>query len=137
MRTYSLAETEESVITSDMTLIDGVVGMKQLLALAAAQRPDGLFSASAFSLTGALQTLKEHGLRVPQDMLLGGFSKEIFTSFTEPRLTLVDQRSKLLGQEIVRLFLKIREAGAANFQAHRVVLPPNLFIRESSTRPPA
>ncbi|GAB2721488.1 LacI family transcriptional regulator [Hymenobacter frigidus] len=137
LRTYGLAEAEELVITSDMTLADGVAGMEQLLALPAPQRPDGLFSASDFSLVGALQTLKEHGLRVPQDMLLAGFSNEIFTSFTEPRLTSVDQRCELLGQETVRLFLEIREAGATNFQARRVVLPPHLLIRESSTRPPA
>ena len=105
--------------------------------LPAPQHPDGLFSAGDFSLVGALQTLKEHGLRVPQDILLAGFSNEIFTSFTEPRLTSADQCCELLGQETVRLFLEIREAGATNFQARRVVLPPHLLIRESSTRPPA
>ena len=84
-----------------------------------------------------MQTLEEHGLRVPQDMLLAGFSSEIFTSFTEPQLTSVDQRCELLGQETVRLFLEIREAGATDFHARRVVLPPHLLIRESSMRPPA
>ena len=134
LRTYGLAEAEELVITSDMTLADGAAGMAQLLALPVAQRPDGLFSASDFALVGALQTLKAHGLRVPQDLLLAGFSNEIFTSFTEPQLTSVDQRCEQLGQETARLFLEIREVGTAAFQPRRVVLPPHLLVRESSTR---
>ena len=134
LRTYGLAEAEELVITSDMTLADGAAGMAQLLALPVAQRPDGLFSASDFALVGALQTLKSHGLRVPQDLLLAGFSNEIFTSFTEPQLTSVDQRCEQLGQETARLFLEIREVGTAAFQPRRVVLPPHLLVRESSTR---
>ena len=134
LRTYGLADEEALVITSDVTLADGAAGMAQLLALPVAQRPDGLFSASDFALVGALQALKAQGLRVPQDMLLAGFSNEIFTSFTEPRLTSVDQRCEQMGQEAVGLFLEIREAGVANFQPRRIVLPPHLLVRESSTR---
>ncbi|RYU75607.1 LacI family DNA-binding transcriptional regulator [Hymenobacter persicinus] len=134
LRTYGLAEDESLIISSDVTLADGAAGMTQLLALPPAQRPDGLFSASDFALVGALQTLKEHGLRVPQDMLLAGFSNEIFTSFTEPRLTSVDQRCEELGQETVRLFLEILAVGTATFQSRRIVLPPHLLIRESSKR---
>lgn len=137
LRTYGLPEDEALIITSDMKLADGTAGMTQLLALPPAQRPDGLFSASDFSVVGALQTLKVHGLRVPEDMLLAGFSNEIFTSFTEPRLTSVDQRCEQMGQEAVRLFLEILEVGAAKFQARRVVLPPQLLPRESSERRPA
>ena len=137
LRTYGLAEAEELILTSDLALADGAAGMAQLLALPAAQRLDGLFSASDFALVGALQTLKAHGLQVPQDLLLAGFSNEIFTSFTEPRLTSVDQRCEQLGQETARLFLAVRDAGATAFPARRVVLPPHLLVRESSTRLPA
>ncbi|WBO85220.1 LacI family DNA-binding transcriptional regulator [Hymenobacter yonginensis] len=135
LNTYGLPEDDALVITSDMKLADGTAGMAQLLALPPAQRPDGLFSASDFSLVGALQTLKAHGLQVPQDMLLAGFSNEIFTSFTEPRLTSVDQRCEQMGQEAVRLFLEILEVGTVEHQPRRVVLPPQLLPRESSVRP--
>nr|WP_262898947.1 LacI family DNA-binding transcriptional regulator [Hymenobacter piscis] len=135
LRTYGLPEDPTLLIGSDMKLPDGSAGMEQLLALSPAQRPDGLFSASDFALVGALQTLKARGLRVPADMLLAGFSNEIFTSFTEPRLTSVDQRCEQMGQETVRLFLEILAVGTAAFQPRRVVLAPRLLPRESSERP--
>lgn len=134
LRTYGLPEDEALIITSDMKLDDGNAGMTQLLTLPPAQRPDGLFSARDFSLVGDLQPLKAHGLRVPEDVLLAGFSNEIFTSLTEPRLTSVDQRCEQMGQETVRLFLEILEVGATKFQARRIVLPPQLLTRESSSR---
>ena len=128
LQEHGLAPDPALVLYSDMTLEDGVAGMQALLALP--QRPDAVFSASDFSAVGALQELKRRGLRVPHDLALAGFSNETFTSLTEPMLTSVDQRCEQMGQSAVRLLLEILEENV--FSPRRVVLQPDLLIRESS-----
>lgn len=130
LREFNLPVEPELILHSDMTLDDGVAGMQQLLQLPSP--PDAVFSASDFSAVGALQELKRRNLRVPQDMALAGFSNETFTSLTEPMLTSVDQRCEQMGQSAVRLFLEMREHDAAAFSPRRILLPPELLIRDSS-----
>ena len=139
LRTHGLPVEDQLIFTSDMKLADGEAGMRQLLSLPLADRPDALFSASDFSAVGAMQVLKENGLRIPQDMALAGFSNETFASFTEPRISSVDQRCEQMGQETVRLFLEILAAQPGHFEPRRIVLEPEVIIRESSMRvsPPA
>ncbi|SMC00571.1 transcriptional regulator, LacI family [Hymenobacter roseosalivarius DSM 11622] len=130
LRSFDLPLDEELIIYSDMTLEQGVAGMKQLLALP--NPPDGVFAAGDSSILGALQLLKSRGIRVPQDIALAGFSNEGFTAITEPMLTSVDQRCEEMGQATVRLFMELVEAKGTPFYQRQVVLQPQLFIRESS-----
>ncbi len=127
---HGIAPEAELVIFSDMKMEDGTQGMQQLLALP--QRPDAVFSASDFSIVGALQVLKERKLRIPYDLALAGFSNETFTSLTEPMLTSVDQRCEEMGQAAMRLLLEmVRERGQRQ-PPRKIVLQPELLPRESS-----
>ncbi|QNH61129.1 LacI family DNA-binding transcriptional regulator [Hymenobacter sediminicola] len=109
----------------------GAAAMQQLLART--PRPDAVFSAYDFAAAGALQAIEEHGLRVPQDMALVGFSNEPFTTMIKPQLTSVDQRGQLMGEVAVQLFLQILKR-TEYFTGQRIVLKPTLIIRNSSLR---
>ncbi|RZL16535.1 MAG: LacI family transcriptional regulator, partial [Hymenobacter sp.] len=82
----------------------GAAHMHQLLALPGGP-PDAIFSASDAAVVGALQVLKERGLRIPGDVALAGFSNAEFTAFTDPPLTTVDQCSQQMGREAVQQLL--------------------------------
>ena len=120
----------ELLIFSDMTLEDGRRSMTKLLALP--QRPEAVFSASDFSIVGAMQVVKEHGLRTPQDVALAGFSNETFTSLTEPKLTSVDQRCEAMGQAAIGLLLEMVQERGLPLSPRTIVLQPELLVRESS-----
>lgn len=127
---HGLPVEDELVIFSDMKMDDGTVGMRQLLALAV--RPDAVFSASDFSAVGALKVIKAHGLRIPYDLALAGFSNETFASLTEPMLTSVDQHCEEMGRSAMRLLLEmVRERGPRQ-ASRKIVLQPELLPRESS-----
>ncbi|WP_082773884.1 LacI family DNA-binding transcriptional regulator [Hymenobacter sp. PAMC 26628] len=132
LREHNVPFDEALVFTCDMRLEDGIQGMEQLLKLPT--RPDAVFSASDFSAVGALQVLKKRGLRVPQDVAVTGFSNEMFTSFTEPMLTTVDQRCEQMGQAAARLLLEILGEKRQNVSPRRVLLQPDLLVRASSQR---
>jgi LacI family transcriptional regulator len=106
--------------------------MQQLLELP--EPPDAIFSASDLTLVGALEVLKERGLRVPEDVGLVGFSNELFSQLTEPKLTSIDQHCELMGQSATRLLLEIMEEQGQAGASRHIVLQPDLFVRASSLR---
>jgi LacI family transcriptional regulator len=131
LRDHHVPFREELVIISDLTQETGVHDMEQLLALP--ERPDAVFASTDLAIVGALQTIKRHGLRVPQDVALAGFSNELFTALTEPTLTSVDQQCKQMGEVAVQVLLELlnKPAQAAHGE-RRIVLTPQLLVRESS-----
>lgn len=132
LREANLPVEPAYTVISDMTLEDGIEGMKQLLALPTP--PDAVFSASDFSAVGALQLLKSSHIRVPEDVAICGFSNETFTGLTEPMITTVDQHCEQMGQSAVELFLQILKEKNEHFSPRRIVLQPNLVVRNSTTR---
>jgi LacI family transcriptional regulator len=123
---------ESLVVESNLQLEDGRNSMSKLLALK--KRPDAVFSASALGIMGAMQVLKENDIRIPEEFGLVGFSNEVFTSFTEPSLTTVEQHSVQIGNAAAELFLEEISKGKAGFVPQKIVLKPELIIRDSSVR---
>ncbi|WP_333819173.1 LacI family DNA-binding transcriptional regulator [Ohtaekwangia sp.] len=123
---------ESLVIDSNLQLEDGRSSMEQLLKLR--EIPDGIFSSSAYGILGAMQVLKEKGYRIPEDVALVGFSNEPFTSFTEPSLSTVDQHSMRMGNAAAEIFLEEVAARDKKFIPQKIVLKPELIIRQSSLR---
>lgn len=121
------------VIESDLQLADGRRSMEQLLARH--EMPDAVFSSSDLGAIGALQVLKENKLRVPEDVALVGFSNEPFTMFCDPPLTTIDQHCKQMGNIASEMFLEeVSDAEHVKFVPRKVVLMPELIIRQSSLK---
>ena len=123
---------ETLVIESDMQLEDGRKSMEYLLKNKTVV--DGVFSASAYGVLGAMQVLKEHKMRIPEDVALVGFSNEAFTSVTEPALTTIEQHSMRIGNAAAEIFLEEIAAGHEKFIPQKIVLKPELIVRGSSLR---
>lgn len=129
---HGLPYDESLIVESNLQLEDGRNSMLTLLSLP--QLPDGVFSASAYGIMGALQTLKERGIKVPQEIALIGFTNEPFTSFSEPALSTVDQHSLRMGNAAAQIFLEEIADEEKKFIPQKIVLKPELVIRESSLR---
>jgi LacI family transcriptional regulator len=123
---------ESLVVESNLQLEDGRNSMERMLQRA--EIPDGVFSASAYGILGAMQVLKEKGIRIPEEVALVGFSNEPFTSFTEPALTSVDQHSMRMGNAAAEIFLEEITSSNQKFIPQKIVLKPELIIRQSSLR---
>ncbi len=123
---------ESMVVSSNLQAEDGRNSMLQLLKLK--EIPDGIFSASALSIAGAMQVLKERNIKVPEQVALVGFSNESFMLFTEPTLTAVDQHSMRMGNAAAEIFLEEMSSDRLKFIPQKIVLKPELIIRQSSLR---
>jgi LacI family transcriptional regulator len=123
---------ERLVVESDLQLQDGRNSMNKLLENG--DMPDGIFSASAFGAVGALQVSKENGIKVPDQIAIVGFSNEIFMSFTDPTLSTIEQHSKRIGNAAAQIFLEEIGDDNVKFIPQKIVLKPELIVRESSLR---
>lgn len=129
---YNIPVQEEYIIGSNLQLEDGRLSMEKLLTLE--QWPDAVFSASDYGAMGAMQILKERGIKIPEEVALAGFSNEPFTSFSDPPLTTVDQHSMRMGNAAAEIFLEQIASKNKNFIAEKTVLKPDLIVRESSLK---
>jgi LacI family transcriptional regulator len=121
------------VFESHLQLEDGRRSALQLIKLD--PLPDGIFSSSDLGAMGALQVLKENKIRVPDDIALIGFSNEPFTMFTDPPITSIDQHCKQMGNTAAEIFLEeVKLSSASPFIPKKVVLMPELIVRESSLK---
>ncbi|MGB5437375.1 MAG: LacI family DNA-binding transcriptional regulator [Maribacter sp.] len=98
-----------------------------------ADPPNALFSASDLAALGAIQYLKDNGIRIPEDFCVVGFSNEPFTQFMELTISSVDQSPLLMGKTAAKVFLEQMDAANVKIEK-RVVLSPSLKIRKSSSR---
>ena len=84
---------------------------------------------------GAMQVLKENGYNLPEDVKLVGFGDEPFTSFTEPTLTTVNQKSIPMGNITAETFFEIlNQKDQKNVISKKTILKPELIIRNSSLK---
>ena len=132
LQANGLKYDESMVVESNLQLEDGRNGMLQLLKLK--EIPDAIFSSSAFGALGAMQVLKEKNIRIPEQVALVAFSNETFTSVTEPPLSTVDQHSMRIGNAAAEIFLQEINAEEKKFIPQKIVLKPELIIRQSSLR---
>ncbi len=97
--------------------------------------PDAIFSSSDFGALGAIQYLKETGIRIPDDFCVVGFSNEPFTQFMELPISSVDQSPLLMGKTAAKVFLEQIDSKDVKIEK-RMVLAPMLEIRKSSLKQP-
>lgn len=94
--------------------------------------PDAFFCAGDYAALGVLQAAKSQGLKVPEDLGLTGFANEPFTAYLEPSLTTVDQKGGEMGKMVADMFLQCEASSLSPAQCERMVLEPELIVRNSS-----
>jgi LacI family transcriptional regulator len=87
------------------------------------------------SAIGAIRALKDHGLRVPEDVSVVGFDDLESAAYHNPSLTTIRQPLRQMGAVASRILLQ-RIRGQAVFP-DAVPILPELVIRESTCPPGA
>ena len=123
---------EDYVIQTKSSVEAGRQAVEKLLKLK--NPPNAIFSSSDFAALGAIQELKEHGIRIPEDFCVFGFGNEPFTKFMELSISSVDQSPLEMGKMAAKVFLEQINSTEKFKTEKKVVLNPELHIRKSSSR---
>lgn len=91
--------------------------------------PDALFVESDLMARGALDALREAGVRVPQDLALIGFDDSPVATAVTPALTTIRQPSREQGYGMADVLLNLL---AGRDAPHSTILPVELVVRDSA-----
>lgn len=95
-------------------------------------RPDAILTASDRITTSTMTLLHKKNIRIPQDVALVGFSNTVLADVLNPSLTSVHQPAFEIGRKATEMLLSIINSKRPITEFENVILPTELFIRNSS-----
>jgi DNA-binding LacI/PurR family transcriptional regulator len=112
----------------------GYVQMQQLLALS--HRPTAVFAVSDKTAFGAMEAIKDAGLRIPEDVSIVGIDDVHESAYSTPPLTTYLVPKRALGEMAVATLDALLAHGTPPAPA-KIALTGALVVRESSAAPRA
>jgi len=112
---------------------DGLVALSHFLDLP--QRPTALFCFNDMLAIGVLKGLRSANIPVPEGFSVVGFDNIVFSGYTNPPLTTLDQPKHYIGAEAARLILGLLE-GEETLEQQIQKLKGKLLVRQSTAPPP-
>lgn len=96
-----------------------------------------LFAFNDISAIGAVRALRENGYRVPEDVSVVGFDDIQSAAFQNPGLTTVRQPLRRMGRLAAETVLRNITSPASHSTSRRIMVEPELVVRESTSTAPA
>ncbi|MBO9498104.1 MAG: LacI family DNA-binding transcriptional regulator [Novosphingobium sp.] len=93
-------------------------------------RPSAIFAANDFMATGVVVAASRLGLRVPQDVSIGGFDDSAVAHFSWPPLTTVRQPIRAMARAAIDYL--VAQAGGRETPERKIELPLTLIVRDST-----
>ena len=94
---------------------------------------DGIFAVNDDAAAGALQVLLEHGIKIPDQVSIFGYSNSLISKITKPRLSTVEQQGYKMGYVAAEILIKKIEGYTKGLNKKEVIKAP-LIIRETTRK---
>ncbi|MBN1565799.1 MAG: LacI family DNA-binding transcriptional regulator [Anaerolineae bacterium] len=122
---------DEYIAQGDFRMQIGYQGTQELLALE--HPPTAIFASNDVSALGAIDAIREHGLRVPDDISVIGFDDIPAAAVMYPKLTTVRQPLIQMGREaVLELLARLKNP---DHEVRQITLATQLVIRDSCAAP--
>ena len=95
------------------------------------ERPDAILAFNDIITFAAFTTIKERGLRIPEDVALIGFTDDAHAAYVTPRMSAIEDQSHLMGVTACQLLLKSINGDS---KVYKKIVPQQLVIRETSAK---
>ena len=114
---------------------DGLAALDHFLNLP--ERPTAIFCFNDMLAIGVLNGLHMAGIRIPEDISVVGFDNIVFSAYTNPPLTTLDQPKRYIGAEAARLILGLLDPLAEEEVPEQQIqkLKGKLLVRQSTAPP--
>jgi len=129
LRNNKMPIEKELVVCRKIDYEEGKIAAQTLLALP--NPPDAILAMNDTLAFAAIEVIKSHGLRVPNDIALIGYTDEQHANYIEPKLSAVSHQTYEMGETACLLLIdQIRGDKAIR----QVMIPTHLQIRESNIK---
>lgn len=92
-------------------------------------RPDAFFAVNDETAIGILYTAKRMGLRVPEELMICGFTSSNQATSCDPQLTSVEQNGVEVGREAAQMLIGLVEGTLPNDRAQKRIVRTRLVPR--------
>ncbi len=94
--------------------------------------PRAVFAVNDLVAMGAYKAIKNHGIRIPDEMAVAGFGNLQLAEYLDPPLTTVAQEPVKMGQQCAQLLLKAIREPEKSIQSEKSIIPSTLIVRAST-----
>ena len=130
---------KEAGLTLDSALVkngdwertSGYVCMMELLQQERSSPPTAVLAMNDLMAIGAMDAIREAGLRVPEDISIVGFDNREVSDFVFPKLTTAEIDLKAIGFTAAQVVTQKLSGAGAYAGAHSVVVPSKLILRDT------
>jgi LacI family transcriptional regulator len=123
-----ISYSDELVFRTTVDRIGGYRAAQEMLALD--PLPTAIFTVNNMTVVGAMESLRERGLKVPEDIGLVCYDDVEHLAVLSPFLTVMDQPAETFGTLGAQLLFE-RISGKAGARSRRIVLQADLVVRDS------
>jgi LacI family transcriptional regulator len=123
---------DSRVLVKDLSEQSGIECALDLVAMD--PMPDGVFITNDFVAAQCMKTLKEHGIRIPDDIAVVGFNNDAISRIMEPTLTTIDYPGAELGKIAARNLIDHLQGNKDLGQTTTIIVRSELLVRESSLK---
>ena len=120
---------KELVVCKKIDYEEGKKATETLLSLS--NPPDAILAMNDTLAFAAIEVIKSHGLRIPEDIAIIGYTDELHANYVEPKLSAISHQTYKMGETACQLLI---EQIRGNKDVKQVVVPTCLQIRESSIK---
>jgi DNA-binding LacI/PurR family transcriptional regulator len=124
-----ITEREEYLQEAPNTIEGGYIAGKRLNDLK--HRPRAIFTSSDLLAFGAIDAMKDHGVKVPEEVAFVGFDNIRMSNLIEPKLTTVEKPMHKMGVVGARLLFDIIDTKGEDITNREILLQSKLKIRKS------
>ncbi len=129
---HGLKYNEKHVIVDDLSEEASILSAKKILAMR--PLPDGIFITNDFCAAVCIQTLKEAGIRIPEDIAIVGFNNDVISKIIEPKLSTINYPGIEIGEIVARNLINHLQ-GNSNLQlTNTIIIKSELIVRASSLK---
>ena len=126
-------EYDESLLfVKDLSESAGLEAASHLLKLK--PLPDGVFVTNDFVAAVCMRTLKEHGIRIPEDIAIVGFNNDAIAKLIEPALTTINYPGIDMGEIAARNLINHLKGVSNIYQTNTIIIRSDLIVRKSSLK---
>jgi LacI family transcriptional regulator len=123
---------EKNLLIKDLSEKCGIEAAHQIMKMK--PMPDGAFITNDFSAAVCMQTLKEHGINIPEDIAIVGFNNDAISKIIEPQLTTINYPGIDIGEIAARNLMGLIKNDTSMMHTNTVIVKSDLIIRKSSLK---
>jgi LacI family transcriptional regulator len=123
---------EELLVVNDLSEKAGIESAMRVLQMK--PLPDGLFVTNDFVAAVCMRTLKENGIRIPEDIAVVGFNNDAVGKLIEPALTTINYPGIDMGEIAARNLINHLKGISDLSHTNTIIVRSELIIRRSSLK---